>query len=348
MRPQNSSTGPASEALDLDPRRLEAFLRHAVAGLEGEMRLERIGGGQSNPTYAVTFGDRSMVLRKQPAGDILPSAHAVDREYRVLSALAGTDVPVPRTILFEGGRDVVGTPFFLMERLEGRLFPEYALPGVAPRERRALYLGMADAMARLHKADWRALGLADYGRPGGYFQRQIARWSRQWSSSRTRDDPNVDRLVDWLSRHIPPEEETAIAHGDFRFGNLMFHPTEPRVIGILDWELSTLGHPLADVAFNCMAWRTSPSEYGGILGLDLAALGIPSEDEYLRHYYALTGRSGGVTAFHHAFALFRMAVIMEGIAARSRAGNAASENAAEVGELSVAFGRRAVALLPDP
>jgi aminoglycoside phosphotransferase (APT) family kinase protein len=340
-----TSAAPGAAILEFDPRRLEAFLRGAIPGLAGPMTLERVGGGQSNPTFFVSFGDRELVLRKQPAGEILPSAHAVDREHRILTALARTDVPVPRTLLFHGDRDVVGTPFFVMERLRGRIFPDYALPGVAPEERRALYLGMADAMARLHRADWKALGLADYGKPGGYFRRQLARWSSQWRSARTREDPNVDRLVEWLQGHMPGDDETAIAHGDFRFGNLMFHPSEPRVIGILDWELSTLGHPLADVAYNCMAWRTLPSEYGGILGLDLAVLGIPTEDEYLRHYYALSGREGGVVPFHYAFALFRMTVIFEGIAVRARAGTAVAENAARVGELGAAFARRAISIV---
>jgi aminoglycoside phosphotransferase (APT) family kinase protein len=346
MEREPSPSAPDVAAPDLDARRLETFLRGAIPGLSGEMALERVGGGQSNPTYFVTFGDRRMVLRKQPAGEILPTAHAVDREHRILTALGATDVPVPRTILFHAGRDVVGTPFYVMERLDGRLFTDYALPGVPPAERRALYLGMADAMARLHRADWRALGLADFGRAGGYFRRQIARWGGQWRTARTRDDPNVDRLIAWLSEHVPADEdETTIAHGDFRFGNLMFHPTEPRVVGILDWELSTLGHPLADVAYNCMAWRTSPAEYGGLLGVELGPLGIPSEDEYLARYSAQVGRPVRVEPFHYAFAMFRIAVIFEGIAARARIGTAWSEDAARVGELGVAFARRAVSII---
>lgn len=327
---------------DFDPARLAQFLGDALPGLRGGMVLERIGGGQSNPTYFVSFDNRALVLRKQPGADILPSAHAIDREYRVMQALAATAVPVPRMVLYHAGREVVGTPFYLMERLPGRVFAECALPGMAPAERRAIYLAMAEAMAALHKVDWAAIGLADYGRQGGYFSRQIARWTRQWEMSRTRANPQVERLAVWLREHLPDEAETAINHGDFRLGNLMFHPTEPRVVGILDWELSTLGHPLADVAFNCMAWRTLPAEYGGIRGLDLAALGIPSEAEYLRHYYRASGRRDGVTAFHFAFALFRMAVIFEGIAARAAAGNAVAANAAEVGGLSAAFSRRAV------
>ena len=328
--------------MDFDPARLEQFIKSAVNGLAGAMRLERIGGGQSNPTFFVRFDNREMVLRKQPAANLLPSAHAVDREYRIMKALAATDVPVPEMVLFHAERDVVGTPFYLMERLPGRVFAQYALPGMEPAARRAIYEAMAETMARLHKVDWAAIGLADYGRAGSYFSRQLARWSRQWQSSRTRENADVERLIVWLGAHIPDERETTISHGDFRLGNLMFHPSEPRVVGVLDWELSTLGHPLADVAFNCIAYRTLPAEYGGIRGLDLAALGIPSEAEYLQHYYRHSGRSDGVTPFHFAFALFRLAVIFEGIAARALSGNAASADAAEVGKLAPVFARRAV------
>ena len=322
--------------------RLEAFLKGAIPGLEGPMRIEPIAGGQSNPTFFVDFDNRSMVLRKQPSANLLPSAHAVDREFRVMQALAATDVPVPKMLLFHADRDVVGTPFYLMERLQGRVFPNYALPGLAPSERRGIYLAMADAMARLHKVDWAAIGLSDFGRPGGYFTRQIARWTKQWQTARTRENADVERLIAWLPKNLPDEAETSISHGDFRLGNLMFHPTEPRVVGVLDWELSTLGHPLADVAFNCIAYHTLPAEYGGIRGLDLAELGIPAEDEYLKHYYRTSGRADGVSAFHFAFALFRMAVIFEGIAVRAASGNAAAGNAAEVGALSSAFAKRGV------
>lgn len=328
--------------MEFETQVLEQFLRARLDGLQGPMRLERIGGGQSNPTFFVSFDNRALVLRKQPASAILPSAHAVDREYRIMQALAGTALPVPKMVLFHEGREVVGTPFYLMERLPGRVFSDCALPGMAPSERRAIYLSMAETMATLHKVDWAAAGLSDYGRAGGYFSRQIARWTRQWNSARTREDADIERLAVWLREHLPDESETTISHGDFRLGNLMFHPSEPRVVGVLDWELSTLGHPLADVAFNCMTWRTLPEEYGGVRGLDLAALGIPQEAEYLQHYYRCSGRSDGITAFHFAFALFRMAVIFEGIAARAASGNAAGANAAEVGGLSAAFARRAV------
>jgi len=236
----------------------------------------------------------------------------------------------------------VGTPFYIMEKLPGRVFSECALPHMTPHDRKAIYLGMAEAMAALHQVDWAAIGLSDYGREGSYFSRQLARWSRQWAMSKTRDDAAIELLIQWLGKNMPDETETTISHGDFRLGNLMFHPTEPRVVGILDWELSTLGHPLADVAFNCMAFRTLPEEYGGIRGLDLNALGIPLEADYLNHYYKCSGRKDGVTAFHFAFALFRMAVIFEGIAARAASGNAASSDAAQVGGLSAAFAARAL------
>jgi aminoglycoside phosphotransferase (APT) family kinase protein len=331
--------------MDFEPERLEDFLKGAIGGLQGKMQLERIGGGQSNPTYFVSFDTRAMVLRKQPVASLLPSAHAVDREYRVMRALAATDVPVPTTLLFHAERDIVGTPFYMMDRLQGRVFPQYALPGMQAPERHAIYLAMADTMARLHKVDWASIGLGDYGRQGSYFTRQIARWTRQWQMSKTAENADMERLVDWLQKNIPDEAETTISHGDFRLGNLMFHPTEPRVVGVLDWELSTLGHPLADLAFNCIAYHTLPAEYGGIRGLDLEALGIPSEAEYLQHYYRQSGRSDGVTPFHMAFALFRLAVIFEGIAARALNGNAVAENAAEVGQLSRVFAARAAEIL---
>lgn len=333
--------------LDFDPQRLEIFLRTAIPGLQGSMKLEQISGGQSNPTFFVDYENRSMVLRKQPASNVLLSAHAIDREYRVMHALAETDVPVPKMVLFHPGREVIGTPFYIMERLEGRVFSECALPGMQPSERRAIYLAMADTMARVHKVDWKAIGLADYGRPGDYFTRQIARWTKQWSASKTHENPELEQLISWLPNNVPAGDEITISHGDFRLGNLMFHPSEPRVIGVLDWELSTLGHPLADVAYNCIAWRTLPSEYGGIRGLDLATLGIPTEVEYLQHYYQRSGRTNGVTSFHFAFALFRLSVIFEGIAARALNGSAASDNAAEVGVLGLAFARRGVEFIDD-
>ena len=334
-----------ARAAGFDAARLDAYLRGAVPGLAGPLSLARIGGGQSNPTFFAEYGTRSLVLRKQPPGELLPSAHAIDREYRVLTALAATDVPVPRTVLYETGRDVVGTPFYLMEKLDGRVYAQHALPGVAPAGRAAMYASMADTLAKLHRVDPASVGLADYGRPGNYFARQVARWSKQWEASRTRANPWLDRMIEWLPKHIPDGDEVAICHGDYRIGNLMFDPVEPRVIAVLDWELSTLGHPLADLGFNAMAWHTRPDEYGGLAGLDLVALGIPTLDQHVARYLASAARRGGIEPFHVAFALFRFAVIFEGIAARAAAGNAASDDAGVAGELGPAFARHAAELI---
>jgi aminoglycoside phosphotransferase (APT) family kinase protein len=203
---------------------------------------------------------------------------------------------------------------------------------------------MNETMARLHRVDWQAVGLGDYGRPGNYFARQVTRWTGQFHSSKTRDIPDIDRLSAWLPDHIPAGDETTIAHGDYRLGNLMFHPTEPRVIAVLDWELSTLGHPMADLGYNCMIWHSLPTQYGGILGLDHAALGIPSQDDYAAAYCRRVGRSDSLLPFHVVFSLFRFAVILEGIASRASRGNAAAANASEVGGLSVAYAARACAV----
>lgn len=341
-----TTAAPPASGLGFDPDRLDAFLRGAL-GLEGEMVLDRIAGGQSNPTFFVTYPKRRLVLRKQPAGPVLPSAHAVDREYQVLRALAETAVPVPRALLFHGERDVIGTPFYVMDRLDGRVFNDSALAKADRAERRPMYFAVAEILARLHDVDWGAVGLEGFGRPGNYFARQIARWIKQWELSRFRDVPDLERLAAWLPDRVPEDDETTVVHGDYRIGNIMFHPTEPRVVAVLDWELATLGHPLADVAFSCLAWRSTPREYGGILGLDLERLGIPAEAEYLEHYYRHRRTGGGarVETFHLVFAMFRFAVIFEGIAARARAGTAAAENAAVVGDLSIAFARHGVELI---
>ncbi len=346
---QSPSPRPAAPAFDT--QRLDTFLRQRLPGLGGSMRLEPIGGGQSNPTFFLSYGPRQMVLRKKPAGEVLPSAHAVDREYRVMQALAGTGLPVPPVILYHEHADVIGTPFYLMERVPGRVFNGNDLPGMAPAERRAIYFAMADTLATLHAVDWHAAGLGDFGRPGGYFERQLGRWSKQWALSRIRPNPAIDALLEWLPQHIPPGDDVALTHGDFKLNNLLFHPSEPRVVAVLDWELSTLGHPLADVAFNTVAWRTLPEEFGGIRGLDLAALGIPSESEYLQHYYRRARRhqpQQQATAFHWAFALMRWAVIFEGIAARAARGNAVDANAAQIGALGQALARRGLEALESP
>ena len=324
-----------------DPARLDAFLRERIPGLDGAMQLERIAGGQSNPTFFVSYPERRLVLRKKPPGPTLPSAHAVDREARVLAALAGSDVPVPRVLLFHAEPDVVGTPFYVMERVDGRVFGSSAMDGAPAPERHAMVMSYAQTLARLHDVDWQAAGLDGFGRPGGYFARQVDRWSRQWEAERFRDVPALGELRDRLRADLPPDDGAAsLVHGDFRIGNMMFHPTEPRVVAVLDWELSTIGHPMADLGFSVICWRSRPAEYGGLLGLDLPALGIPAEAEYLAHYHA--NRRTPVRPlqpFHVAFSMFRFAVIFEGIAARARAGTAAGADAATLDGLSGAFAR---------
>jgi aminoglycoside phosphotransferase (APT) family kinase protein len=329
-------------ALQFDPDRLAGYLKARLPGLGGAMMVEPIAGGQSNPTFRLRFAGRDLILRKQPAGELLPSAHAVDREFRVQQALAGSGVPVPRMEHFCDDRAVIGTLFYVMEALDGRVLRD---PALQPSERAAIYDSMNEVLARLHRLDWQALGLEGFGRPGNYFARQINRWTRQWYASKTREIPEIERLIAWLPEHVAAGDETTIVHGDYRLGNLMLHPQEPRVIALLDWELSTLGHPLADLAYNCVLYHAAAEKYGGVMGLDLEALGIPSEQQYVASYCRRTGRADGITPFHLAFSMFRFAVIFEGIAARARAGIAASADAEEVGKLSIVYARRACALI---
>lgn len=327
--------GQIREPDALDGKAGHDALRNFLEGYFGEkpehFAVEKISGGQSNPTYFVDFGARRMVLRKQPAGKLMPGAHAIDREFRALEALNPVDVPTPRAVLHYTERDVLDTPFYLMERLDGRVFHDCALPGLTPEQRRDVYFGLAEAMAKLHAVQPDKIGLGDFGKPGNYFQRQIARWTRAYNESPSERVPALDKLVEWLPANMPEDDgRVSIAHGDFRLGNMLYHPTEPRVIGILDWELSTLGHPLADLAFACIPWRTTPEEYGGIKGLDHKALGIPTEEEFVAHYYKHAVPTAQLLPFHVAFALFRFAVIFVGINDRVRSGNAAGDDAAKL------------------
>ena len=291
-----------------------------------------LSGGQSNPTFRLECGARSMVLRKKPAGPLLPSAHAIDREYRVMKALQDTDVPVPRMLAYCEDDSLLGTPFYLMDFLQGRVFMDQSLPGMEPAERHAIYREMNRGIAALHTVDYRAAGLQDFGREGNYVGRQIARWSRQCRESTVPMNDAMHRLMEWLPEHAPAFDQTTLVHGDYRLDNLVFHPTEQRVIGVLDWELSTLGDPLADLSYQCMAWRIPPALWRGIAGLDLPTLGIPSEAEYVRWYAATTGRDAAEHwDFYLAFNLFRMAAILHGIAQRAADGNAAGDDAVETG-----------------
>lgn len=330
--------------VDFDPAALKRFLVSQFG--EGPTLLERVAGGQSNPTYFVSHGNRQMVLRKQPTGPILRGAHAVDREFRVLEALHPTGVPVPRPIIFHEDPDLVGTPFYLMERVEGRVFPDGALAGARSSERHALWMALAEALGAMHRIRPDDIGLEDFGRPGNYFARQIARWSRQWEQSPHPPIPELDQLVAWLALHQPEDDGCiGIAHGDFRMGNVIFHPTEPKVVAILDWELSTLGHPMADLGYCCLAWHTSPDEYGGLLGLDLGALALPSEAEFVDRYVIANPDAVPLTVFHRVFALFRFAVIWVGIADRVRTGTAAGSDAPIHAGMAARLARRGVALI---
>lgn len=289
-------------------------------------------GGQSNPTYRLVSGDKEFVLRKKPAGDLLPSAHAIDREYRVMKALQGTAVPVPDMLVYCDDETLIGTPFYVMPFLKGRVFFDQTLPGMTSEQRAAVYASMNSAIAQLHRIDPAAVGLADYGKAGNYFARQIKRWSQQYQQNHTDRIESLEQLIDWLPARVPDGDLTTIVHGDYRLDNVMLHPSEPKVIAVLDWELSTLGHPLADFSYHCMSWHIPPTLWRGIGGLDLAELGIPTERQYIEQYVAVTGYEGVQEHwdFYLAYNFFRIAAILYGIGERARQGTAAAENAMEM------------------
>jgi aminoglycoside phosphotransferase (APT) family kinase protein len=314
---------------------LESYLRANIPDFAGAFEIEPLSGGQSNPTFVIRLdGRKRYVLRKKPAGVLLPSAHAVDREYRVMSGLAETDVPVPRMVLLCDDPSIIGTIFFVMDYADGRIFWEPTLPGLANAERGALYAEMNRVIAALHTVDYGKIGLAEFGKPGNYFARQIVRWSKQYRASETRRIESMENLIAWLPENIPAGDETTLVHGDFRLDNMIFHPTEPRIIAVLDWELSTLGHPLADFAYHMLPWRLRPDEFRGMGGVDIESLGIPSEAEYLALYRRTTGRAAidpRAWDFCLVYNMFRLAAIRQGILRRALDGNAADPNAAEIG-----------------
>lgn len=342
-------TRPVSDKHAFDAEALSAWLAKHLDGFQGPLEVAMFKGGQSNPTYKLTTPQRSYVMRAKPGpvAKLLPSAHAIEREYAVMSGLAGTDVPVPRMYALCEDESIIGRAFYVMEFMQGRVLWDQSLPGYAASERQAIYDEMNRVIAALHTVDFAARGLAGYGKPGNYFERQIGRWSKQYRASAdgaspmSQPIPEMDKLVDWLPAHIPAaaldERRVSIVHGDYRLDNLMFHPTEPRVIAVLDWELSTLGHPLADFSYHCMSWHVP---YGpgarGIGGLDIASLGIPSEEEYMRRYCERTGFATVAELradwnFYMAYNLFRIAAILQGIAKRVEAGTASSAQAAASG-----------------
>lgn len=311
---------------------LAAHLHRRGLSDGGHPQVKVLSGGQSNPTFLVQTRAHSMVLRKQPSGAILAGAHAVDREFRVMSALADSGVPVPKMLDYCEDASVIGTPFFLMEFLKGRVMVDQSLPGLDVQERRAIYQEMNRVIAALHAVNFNAIGLADYGKTGNYFARQISRWTRQLQGSTVPVPFALQQLMEWLPEHMPDGDETTLVHGDFRLDNMVFHETQPQVIGLLDWELSTLGHPLADFAYQCMSWRIPPDIWRGIGGLNLQVLGIPEEAEYVQWYAQATGRQTNQHwEFYMAYNLFRMAAILHGIAQRAHDGTASAHDAAVTG-----------------
>lgn len=336
-----------TSTLDLPLDRLDAWLCGHVEGFRGPLAAERFAGGQSNPSYRLDAGSGRYVLRRKPPGPLLPSAHAVDREFRVIRALAGTGVPVPRVHALCDDEAVIGSAFYVMEFLDGRIFWDQRLPEIAdPAERTAMFDSMNAVIAALHSVDYQAIGLGDFGRPGNYIGRQIARWSRQYRASETEPIAAMDRLIEWLPLRLPPEGRPAIVHGDYRMDNLVFHPAEPRVIGVLDWELSTIGDPLADFAYHCLTWRVTPELFRGLAGVGFAGLGIPDEPEYLAAYCRRTGRNAIPDwEFYLVYSLFRIAAILQGIAKRAIDGTAAGADAGAQGRLARPLAEQAWALV---
>jgi len=330
-----SGTREVAEPLRFDVARLESYLAAHLPGFAGPALVTQFKGGQSNPTYLIETPMRRYVLRRKPPGKLLPSAHAVDREHRVISTLYAQRFPVAEPLLYCDDESVVGTTFFLMAFADGRVFWEPQMPDSYPAERAQVYDGMNATLARLHSFDPAAIGLGDYGRGENYVARQVARWSKQYRASETERIDEMERLIDWLPAHLPPEQMPRLVHGDYRLDNMIVAANTPTILAVLDWELSTLGHPLADFAYHVMTWRVTADEFRGILGADLAGLGIPDESTYVRAYCSRTGRSAlAEWDYYLAFNMFRMAAILQGILARAMQGNATSPEA-------VATGRRA-------
>jgi len=322
------------DAHRFDEAALEAYLRARLPGFEGPLCVEQFEGGQSNPTYRLAAGGRHYVLRKKPPGALLRSAHQVDREYRVMRALQDSEVPVPEMLLLCEDESVIGTTFFVMEWVEGRVTADPRLPGMKPAERRTLYEDFVRVLAALHRIEAEAVGLEDFGRPGNYFARQISRWTKQYEASKTEPIPEMDALIEWLPKHLPDEIETRVVHGDYRVGNCLLHPTEPRIAAVLDWELSTLGHPLADLAYFCQSYHGEATPGETLVGVDYARVGIPSEQQLVARYCELTGRASiEHWDFALVFVMFRSAAIVQGVYKRGLDGNASSERASLYGEL---------------
>ena len=321
---------PVLPAHRLDEEALTRYLRSTLDGFDGPVRVRQFQGGQSNPTYHLSAESGEYVLRKKPPGTLLPRAHAVEREHRILAALADSEVPVPPVRLLCEDESIIGTPFFVMDHVDGRVFPNRAMRTGTPAEKAAIYEDLARVLAALHRVDWRTVGLADFGRPENYMARQVALWTRQWDAAKVEEWPAMEWLAAWLPEHLPPDDEATIAHGDYRLGNVLIHPTEPRIVAVLDWELSTIGQPLADLGYACMTYHLSegPGSTAGLAGEDLASTGIPDEQEFVASYCRHLGRDvpDSLDIFV-VFSLFRLASITAGVYRRGLDGNASDARA---------------------
>ncbi len=316
---------PVLDAHRFDEAALNRYMSDHVDGFAPPLTVSQFQGGMSNPTFLLTDGNgKRYVLRKKPPGELLPSAHAVDREFKVISALNATDVPVAKAYALCEDDAVIGQAFYIMEFLEGRVFRDVALPDLPAEERRAIYEAMNDALAKLHGVDFEAVGLSDYGRVGGYIARQVRRWAQQYEASKTEEIPEMDKLTVWLNDNMPDDSLTTIVHGDFRLENLIYHATEPRVLAVVDWELGTLGNPLSDLAYNCLTYHYADPRWGDIIDLDYEAVGIPSEEDYVAQYCKRTGREIDDYTFYLVLSLFRFAAIIQGVYYRGVQGNAAT------------------------
>ena len=328
-------TKAVADKQQFDTAALARYLKGRVEGIDGELTAEQFKGGQSNPTFRLTCGSRRYVMRSKPgpAARLLPSAHAIEREYRVQDALNRAGFPAARMHLLCEDESVIGRAFYIMECVEGRVLWDQSLPDMDRAGRAAIYAEMNRVLAKLHAADYKAIGLESFGKPGNYFGRQIERWTKQYKMSETEKIPAMDNLIEWLPKNIPPGDETTIVHGDYRLDNMIFHPTEARILAVLDWELSTLGHPLADFSYHCMSWHIAPGQFRGIGGLNYQDLGIPTEAEYIDLYARNTGH--GVSTrnwgFYMAYNMFRMCGILQGIMKRYVDGTAASPQALDAG-----------------
>ncbi len=331
---QFSGTGEVRAGQEIDAGRLHEWMTAHVDGYQGPLTIEQFKGGQSNPTYKLVTPAQNYVLRRKPPGQLLPSAHAVDREYRVITALHAQGFPAPRTFGLCQDNDVIGTWFYIMDCVEGRVIWDTTFPMVPVPERRAYFDAMNATIAELHMIDVEKAGLSDFGKPGNYFARQIGRWSKQYLEDADAGRYEaMDRIVEWLPGNIPAGDEVSVVHGDYRCDNMIFHPTEPKVVAVLDWELSTLGHPLADFSYHLMMYRMPPSTTTGLVGNNLADLGIPTEEEYVAAYCARTGRDGIANLdFYVAYNMFRLAAIIHGIKGRVARGTAASAHARKSAE----------------